>query len=336
MSWMLSWPRVHLQLVIFCITVLFSVGAAFPGKWLFSTIASSNDQFLSRSSCIKRDFSSPTPLKSTDRVEVSTKRHLEPLVGENDSIAKEKEIVRKYIQSLGSSSTKLEHFHIHGWRWHTRSLIREVGRLHALALKTNLPNVEHIQKATEYVIGFNLRGLHKIEADLFFPWMRQQLTLLPRDSDLSNAFAAVMTELEEDRLKVSRLGESILQNAHTAGNTRTSPQVRSGVIKAIAEQTLELQTCARSMMDLEDNYLVPAVAALVDEKEQQSFNSKVLRGLGLLDSRLHLVSMYEAVVEDKNRVKEEELFRKAIPAIPQMMIPRWKRKLYGPKTYMLE
>lgn len=89
------------------------------------------------------------------------------------------------------------------------------------------------------------------------------------------------------------------------------------------------------MIGIEDSILVPAIAMTVPESEQQSFNNRVLRNLGLLDSRLHLVGMREAVWEggDDN---EKSLFEKAIPSIPQMMIPRWKRLLYDPQTEVLQ
>ena len=89
------------------------------------------------------------------------------------------------------------------------------------------------------------------------------------------------------------------------------------------------------MMDVENNLLVPAIAKVVPESEQHSFNSKVLRNLGLFDSRLHLVAMYEAIEESGN-ADEKALFEKAIPSIPQMMIPRWRRKLYEPKAGVLD
>ena len=89
------------------------------------------------------------------------------------------------------------------------------------------------------------------------------------------------------------------------------------------------------MMERENNLLVPAIAQIVPESEQKKFNNKVLKNLGLLDSRLHLVGMHEAVWES-NIEKEKELFQKAIPSIPQMMIPRWKRNLYQPRTHVLD
>lgn len=88
-------------------------------------------------------------------------------------------------------------------------------------------------------------------------------------------------------------------------------------------------------MEIEDKLLVPAIAKVVPESEQHSFNNRVLRNLGVWDSRLYLVAMYEAVQESGDKF-EMALFEKAIPSIPQMMIPRWRRKLYEPRAGVLD
>ena len=89
------------------------------------------------------------------------------------------------------------------------------------------------------------------------------------------------------------------------------------------------------MKEIEDKLLVPAIAKVVPASEQHSFNNRVLRNLGVWDSRLYLVAMYEAVEESGNKI-EMALFEKAIPSIPQMMIPRWRRKLYEPRAGVLD
>jgi hypothetical protein len=114
-----------------------------------------------------------------------------------------------------------------------------------------------------------------------------------------------------------------------------SPPIRSQAIESIATESATLESYARSMMERENTFLVPAIAQIVPESEQKSFNTRVLMNLGLLDSRLHLVGMHEAVFQSENG-KEQELFKQAIPSIPQMMIPRWKRKLYEPKANVLD
>jgi len=240
--------------------------------------------------------------------------------------------INKFLSKCDNSF--LDHFHIHGWRWHTMSLVREVGRLHSLAERVGVDKSESLEDAVDYVIGFNLKGLHKIEADLFFPWMREKLTAI-QQRDLSDAFATVMDQLEGDRRMVAKLGNSIKRSVAVACNTANSELIRAKAIDSIAEESSTLESYARLMMEKENTLLVPAIAQIVTESEQKSFNNKVLRSLGILDSRLHLVGMHEAVLESKNP-KEQELFRHAIPSIPQMMIPRWKRKLFEPKTRVFE
>ena len=118
-------------------------------------------------------------------------------------------------------------------------------------------------------------------------------------------------------------------------NESLDPSTRTNAIQGIASDSASLEQYARSMMERENNLLVPAIAQIVPESEQKKFNNKVLKNLGLLDSRLHLVGMHEAVWES-NIEKEKELFQKAIPSLPQMMIPRWKRNLYQPRTHVLD
>lgn len=250
------------------------------------------------------------------------------------------EDIRKFLASkrseLKSSSSLLEQFHIQGWRWHTKSLARDAGRLHRLALKTDVKTAETLKDASDFVIGFNMMGLHNVEATLFFPWMKEKLVGgFQEKSDLSTGFSSAMDVLETDRRTVAKLGETISKRAHLACDTKESDSCRSDAIVEVANYSAELQNLVQRMISIEDNLLVPAVGAIVPVKEQKSFNNKVLRKLGLLNSRLHLVGMYETVWED-NDSKEKELFQQAIPGISRNMIPRWKRKLYQPKTYMME
>ena len=81
---------------------------------------------------------------------------------------------------------------------------------------------------------------------------------------------------------------------------------------------------------IQNQVLVPAVTILVPQSEQESFNNKVLMNMGILDSRLYLVGMHEAVQE--STLEEQDLFQNEIPMIPRSLIPRWKRLLYDPRT----
>jgi hypothetical protein len=105
----------------------------------------------------------------------------------------------------------------------------------------------------------------------------------------------------------------------------------SHVVETVASRSEKIVEHARSMLLLEDSLLVPIIARVVSESEQKSFNSQVIRNLGVWDSRLHLVGMHEAVwaMNDEN---ERKLFEEAIPSIPRALIPRWKRLLYEPQA----
>lgn len=248
----------------------------------------------------------------------------------------EKEIREFLASKCSDPSSLLEQFHVQGWRWHTKSLARDARRLRKLAMKTNTKSTESLKHACDYVVGFNMMGLHKIETDLFFPWMREKLTVgFPEKQKLSTSFSSAMDFLETDRWAVAQLGQIISKKALVACNTQASESRRSSAIFEIAEHSAELENLVQRMITTEDSLLVPSIGAIVSVREQKSFNNKVLRKLGLLDSRLHLVGMYEAVWED-NDSNEKELFQQAIPGISRKMIPRWKRKLYQPKTFMME
>jgi hypothetical protein len=290
------------------------------------------------------------------------------------------QVIRQYLKQLNDTPS-LQDFHIQGWRWHTLSLIREAERFSDMAQRfQNKPVQERepLIQATNYVIGFNLKGLHKIEADLFFPWMKKKLMAIGVDNNdgndgsthnknLSKAFEHVMNQLETDRKLVAKLGESIVsfisllniffvyldhlkipsdcntfcqsrfqtQNVQVACNPEISESSRSIALKSVIQDSKALVKKAQSMMDRENALLVPAIAASVPESEQKSFNTKVLSKLGLWDSRLHLCGMHEAVWSSNNK-EERKLFEKAIPSIPQMMIPRWKTSLYEPESTNLD
>mmetsp|Transcript_16540 Transcript_16540/g.34111 ORF Transcript_16540/g.34111 Transcript_16540/m.34111 type:complete len:329 (+) Transcript_16540:270-1256(+) len=239
-----------------------------------------------------------------------------------------------FLASKGGLTSLLKQFHIQGWRWHTKSLARDAGRLHKLALKSSLETAETLKDASDYVVGFNMVGLHRIEVNLFFPWMREKLVAIEKP-DLSVGFSCAMDALESDRRSVAQLGTTISKKALLACDTQASESSRTEAIMEVANDSAELQSLVERMISVEDKVLVPAIGAIVQEREQKSFNNRVLRKLGLLDSRLHLVGMYETVWEDNDSL-EKELFHQAIPGITRQLIPRWRRKLYQPRTSMME
>lgn len=230
---------------------------------------------------------------------------------------------------LRHHSPDRRNFKIQGWRWHTMSLIREAGRLEQYLKKQGGNNndkadsLESARTVVDHVVDFNMRGLHKIQDDLFFPWVRQQIRQCAgsEHEDVATAFDTIMDQLEDQRRQLEQMGKSL--QVSVSRNKVTSSSQTSG----------QLVATARSMLDTEDTLLVPLVAHFVPTSSQTSFNNKVIRSLGIWDSRLHLVGMHEAVVGDPD---EEKLFAQEIPYLPRMMIPRWKRSLYDPKLAVLE
>ena len=105
----------------------------------------------------------------------------------------------------------------------------------------------------------------------------------------------------------------------------------SNGLEQVASTSAAMVKCAQSMLQMEDSYLVPTIAALVPAREQKSFNDKVIRKLGLLDSRLYLVGMHQAL-HDLKDPQELRLFDDSIPSLARSMIPWWKRSLYDPRV----
>ncbi len=142
-------------------------------------------------------------------------------IGENPAVAMEEEFpaIEQFISELDFQMS-LDRFHIHGWRWHTASLVRESGRLSNLAqraksaLESDDRITEVLHQAVDYVVGFNMKGLHRIESDLMFPWIRERLTTAKdMDPKVSQEFASVMGQLENARKRLVELGEGLVRES---------------------------------------------------------------------------------------------------------------------------
>lgn len=282
----------------------------------------------------------------------------------NDDISKTAEST--ISEFLMKHHKQKEHkFYIQGWRWHTLSLIRDTSRLEKLALtllqSSLLPpkasstesdctekQQDAIDLATRHVIDFNMKGLHKVENELFFPWLKERLHSNNYDCNINNvedemedsndieeALLYILNEIEKERDFVFKLGQTVKDQSRLAASNDITQSQRSEALSNIAQMSAVLNSRTRGIMDKEDSLLVPSISIMVPEKEQRNFNNRVIRKLGLLDSRLHLVGMYDAVWAT-NDSEEKRLFEEMIPYIPRKMIPRWKRNLYMPKAGILD
>lgn len=115
-------------------------------------------------------------------------------------------------------------FLVQGWRWHTMSLVREADRLQKLAEFTCdmhggkedclAEKFSQLKCATEYVVGFNMQALHKIEKDLFFPWVRERTLRAVSESDVCTAIDILLDQLESDRRRIEAIGASLVRIYH--------------------------------------------------------------------------------------------------------------------------
>ena len=128
--------------------------------------------------------------------------------------------IQLYLESSSSSSSATSGaFHVQGWRWHTMSLVLEARRLHQLAVRLlqqqqqddDASDLSALQTVADYTVNFNLRGLHRIEKDLFFPWVRSKTKTI-REKDVVRAFDDVLDQLERDRQRIESLGASLVRH----------------------------------------------------------------------------------------------------------------------------
>lgn len=251
--------------------------------------------------------------------------------------------VQSTIQKfLDSHSPKSDKFYIQGWRWHTLSLIRDTDRLAHYARATlrslTRDKIASTQKAVDHVIDFNLKGLYRIEDDVFLPWLRSKLSSDEIGSDdVKKAFEIVLDSVESDRKHVKKLASSISFEAKSAVGTNKNDDSVEKAIMEVMEQSETLHGILKSIKYREDQLLVPGVMRVATTREQKSFNTKVLRSLGIFESRKHLVGMHDAVYDPMYGNNEEQsLFLEQIPSVARMMIGRWKRTLYEPAAGILD
>jgi len=227
-----------------------------------------------------------------------------------------------------------DHFYIHGWRWHTLSVVRQARALSRVPWE--FVDVNDFQKAARFVVDFNLRGLQHIEQKVFFPWLKSsvkaQLLKKGAPQTVTRALESVVHQLEQDQKAIRKLGNELMS---TVSNLDKSPQDNQDTLCAtMARQSALIADRTQSMMDTETTVLIPLVARTMSKRQQESLNQAVIQSLGMWNSRLHLVSMQQALLGESP--EERVLFARSIPKLAQRMIPRWKRLLYDPQMSILQ
>ncbi|KAJ1441550.1 hypothetical protein B484DRAFT_322502 [Ochromonadaceae sp. CCMP2298] len=227
-------------------------------------------------------------------------------------------------------------FVIHGWRWHTMSVLRDLDRLELLlcdvlsrqqeALRdfaSSRCTLERITAGHDFTCNFNMRALQRVEEDIFVPLL---VRILP---------AEAMSDLHEFREhhKLARrlAGKDIGVNAAAtaAALTDVRRQQVASTIRRIERLVAQIRGSVRRTHSVQQGVFDPCIAAHLSVKEQWVYNNKVISVLGLIDAQVHLVSFHEAIASNP---AEFRLYKSQIPRIAQALIPVWKSSLYLPRT----
>mmetsp|Transcript_22485 Transcript_22485/g.33647 ORF Transcript_22485/g.33647 Transcript_22485/m.33647 type:complete len:324 (+) Transcript_22485:88-1059(+) len=250
--------------------------------------------------------------------------------------------VIKQFLTASSTDGQNNEFLIQGWRWHCMSLIRDADRLEKLAarLSSNKVNdesgLEALVSAADYVVNFNMAGLYRIESTMFVKWLRKNLCNADAFSDSSNAaamasaFGKVIDKIDNQRVDCEKLGKELYDNASASSSSSITTEQRQRYLREVVRLSTRLSDQLHSMRNLQEMLIVPSISQVVSAREQKSFNNKVLLALGLLESRVHLVGMHDAVWESGSEI-EKQKFEKEIPYVARIMIERWRKSLYAPK-----
>jgi hypothetical protein len=116
-------------------------------------------------------------------------------------------------------------FHIHGWRWHTMSLIRDLNRLSSLASSiVHVPRIssemddpavgnalDDLNKAAAFVVDINMKGLHRIEAKTFFPWLKKIFCTKDGDSPFAQEVTTRTEECTHNQLVMRKKGKKLVR-----------------------------------------------------------------------------------------------------------------------------
>jgi len=250
-----------------------------------------------------------------------------------------------------SANTNNGDFHIQGWRWHFMSLIRDSNRVQRLARHLSQRDIDDevvydegidaLEQAVDYLINFNMAGLHRVEEKMFVGWLRANLcdaslvgVYCENGKDVSNAFREVIDTVDEERIQSSKMGKELYEKTKTISKSNTRQQRRQN-LNEIMQLSSQLSERLSQMRELQETFVVPAIALVVPSRSQKTFNNRVLLKLGVLESRVHLVGMHDAVWESGSEI-EKKKFETEIPYVARVMIDRWRKSLYNPKAGMLD
>ena len=236
------------------------------------------------------------------------------------------------------------------------------GNNEAEAADTAAAGFHALLQAADYVINFNMAGLFRIQSGMFVTFLRKHLcdeaslgrVMVGSNVDvagLANAFRTVIDSMDTHRRRSEEIGNELIRLAkRTATLSSSSPSSsqhnQQKLLNDIVTLSRELSDQLSQMRQVQEDIIVPAISKVVPSSVQKSFNTKVLLNLGLFESRVHLVGMYDTVWElntednsSNNSVyggEERRKFETEIPYVARKMIKYWRESLYRPKAAGLD
>ena len=124
----------------------------------------------------------------------------------SSSLTEDESIASVYLIHEAAAAGK---YRVHGWRWHTMSVLRELKLLQNLLQKEPYPNKLH--ELVQHTIGFNLKGLNRVESLLFFPWLKNKFDLI-QEEPTRKAFQCILTGVEEQQKQLMQQGQVAVRN----------------------------------------------------------------------------------------------------------------------------
>lgn len=123
-------------------------------------------------------------------------------------------------------------FLINGWRWHTKSVIRDLKRLlnlttsvskQAIHRAVETEKIDKLTHASKFVLDFNWKSLIQVESQVFFPYV---------DSTLPENVKEYTRRIRTMHDGVNKLIQEIFLDIQSLGINRSKGDVRTKLFKS--------------------------------------------------------------------------------------------------------
>ena len=139
-----------------------------------------------------------------------------------------------YLNNLSQPQKQSMPFQIHGWRWHRMAVLHELKHLLTMVRvqQNEQQQQQHQYNNHEYFtvspfwnctkdwiqhsIGFTMNGLHRVETQLFFPWLHAQLSqhFSNENLEIRNALKEILEKVESLQNQLEQQGQTLVRVFH--------------------------------------------------------------------------------------------------------------------------